>query len=123
MQLDPLALRKPLLFDLELRRQVEQPQLLFLFRNDFVEEGQVIAEEKDGRRIIDLRIFPDVMLEENRRHGRDVLMTEAQISTGETGIARLHCRHANCSVFIKHVLREDFLCESHRARGAGALVR
>src|SRR5439155_11292503 len=55
-----------------------------------------------------LRIFPAVRPEENRRHGRDVLRPEAQISTGEPGIARLHCRHANCSVFIKHVLREDF---------------
>ena len=44
----PCALREILLLELELRCQVEQPDFLFLFGDDFIKEGQVIAEEADA---------------------------------------------------------------------------
>ena len=89
MQADSLLLGKILLLELELGCEIEQAELLLFFGNDLVEKGQMISEENDGRRIVDLRIFADVTLEENRRHGRDVLVAEAQIGTSETGIAGL----------------------------------
>ena len=47
-----------LLLQLQLRGQVEQPDLLLFFRDHFVEEGQVVAEKQDARGIVDLASLP-----------------------------------------------------------------
>ena len=90
MQLDSLLRGEILLLEFELRRQIEQAELLLLFGNHFVEKCQVIAEKDDGGGIVDLGVFADIALEENRRHRRDVFVAEAQIGPGEAGIAGLH---------------------------------
>ena len=41
--------------------------------------------------IVDRRVFADVVLEEDRRHRRDVLVAEAKVDAGETGVAGLDC--------------------------------
>ena len=46
MQLDSLFGCKILLLELELRGQIEQAQFLFLFRDHFIEKGQVIAKKQ-----------------------------------------------------------------------------
>src|SRR6266478_79858 len=94
MQLDSLLRREILLLELELGSQVEEAQFLFLFRDHLIEEGEVIAEKQDARRIVDLRILADVALEEDCRHGSDVFMAETEIGAGEAGVAGFHgaCR-------------------------------
>src|SRR6202043_205074 len=107
MQADSLLLGKVLLLEFELGREIEQAELLLFFGNDLVEKGQVITEENDGRRIVDLRVFAYITLEENRRHGRDVLVAEAQIGPSESGIAELDRRHPDFTLFVDHVPRKD----------------
>src|ERR1700687_5617510 len=123
MQADSLLLGKVLLFEFELGREIEQAKLLLLFGNDLVEKGQMITEENDGRRIVDFRILADVTLEENRRHGRDVLVAEAQIGASESGISGLDRRYPDFPLLVDHVPRKDFFCQRHCPCGAGALAR
>ena len=111
VQLDALRLGEFHLLQLELRGQVEQAHLFLFFRDHFVQKSQMVAEEQDGRLVVHRRVFAHVMLVEDRGHRRDVLVAEAQIGAGKSGVARLHVRHANFR------LRRFFLC------GAGALAR
>ncbi len=84
-----LLLGEILLLEFELRGQIEQAELFLLFGDHLVEKCQVIAEEQDAGGIVDLGVFADIALEEDRRHGRDVFMAEAQIGAGKSGVARL----------------------------------
>ena len=89
VQFDSLLLGEILLLEFKLGGEVEQSQFLFLFGDHFIQKGQVIAEEDDGGGIVDVGVFAYVALEEDRRHGRDVLVAEAQIGAGEAGVAGL----------------------------------
>src|SRR5262249_25080012 len=93
VQLDSLPLREILLLELELSGEIEQPHLAFFLGKNFVEEGQMVAEEDNSRRIVDFGVFAEKMLEEDSCHRRDVLVAEAQIGSGKTRVARLHVRH------------------------------
>src|SRR6185437_14917881 len=68
MQLDSLLGCEILLLQLELRRQIEEAELLFFFRYHLIEEGQVIAEKQDAGGIVHLSVLANVALEEDRRH-------------------------------------------------------
>src|ERR1700751_1246633 len=63
-----------LLLDLELRGEIEQAQLLLFLRDDFVKERQMITEEENGGRMVDLGFPSDVVLAENRGHGGDIFV-------------------------------------------------
>ncbi len=90
VQLDALRLGEVLLLELELRSEIEQSDFLFLFGDDLIKKGQVIAEEADTRGIVDLGVFADVALEEDRSHRRDVLVAEAEIDAREASVAGFH---------------------------------
>src|SRR5579862_9592082 len=90
VQSDSLPGCEILLLELELGSKIEQANLLFLFGNNFVQKGQVIAEEENGRRIVDLRILADVVLKEDGRHGCDVFVAEPQIGAGKASITGLN---------------------------------
>ena len=118
MQLDSLLRGEILLLELELGGQIEQAQFLFLLRNHFIEKGQVIAEKQNARGIVHLRIFANIALEENRRHRRNVLVAEAQVGPGETGIARFDRRQRRRSpLLVHHVAGKDFLAPGHGTPG------
>src|SRR6266480_7440297 len=123
MQLDSLPLREIFLLELELRGQIKQAELFLFFGYDFIQERQVVAEEKDRRRIVYFGIFADVVLEEDRRHRSDIFMAEPQVGHGETGITGLHCCDAHFAILIQHVAGKDFLGQRHRTCGAGSLAR
>src|SRR5581483_7359119 len=89
VQLNSLLLREVLLLELELGGEVEQAQLLLFLGNDFVEECEVVAEAEYGPGIVHPGIFADIALEEDRGHGRDVFVAEAEIGAGETGVSGL----------------------------------
>ena len=65
MQPDSLFLCELLLLQLELGRQIEQPEFLLFLRDHFIEKREVIAEKENARRVVDLRILAHVVLEEN----------------------------------------------------------
>ena len=90
MQFDSLLLREVFLLQLELRRQIEQPHLFLFLRDHFIEEGEMVAEEADAGSVVHRNILADILLIENGSHGRDVLMTEAQIDGSEPRISRLN---------------------------------
>ena len=117
MQPDAARFREILLLQLQLGRQVEQSHLAFLFRQHFVEKREVVAEEQDAAGVVDRLVLAQVVLVEDRRHGRDVLVAEAQIGTGEPGVARLDGFDADLAFAVQHVAGEDFLRDGHRARG------
>ena len=79
----------------------------------------MIAEHQNGARIGHLRVFADELLEKDRRHRRDVLMTETDIGEYESLIARLYRRHADLRLCGIHhpATRENFLAQGHRPRG------
>src|SRR5207244_3413129 len=74
VQPDPLLLRERALFLLELERHVEQALLHALGRHRFAEEGEVIAEHEDRAWVVHLLVRSHELLEEDRRHGGDVLV-------------------------------------------------
>src|SRR5690242_17515688 len=74
----------------------------------------MVAEEQDRRRVVNLRVFADVVLEKDCCHGRYVLMTKAQVGTCETSIPRFHLRHSHFAVLIDHVSRKYLLRQGHR---------
>src|SRR5579864_5992223 len=90
MQTNAFALRKLALFKLQLGSQVEQAHLAFLLGEDFIEKSQVVAEEKYRAGIIHRGFFADKLIEEDRRHGRDVFVAEAEVGASESGVARLN---------------------------------
>src|SRR6266566_4255237 len=113
MQLDSLLLRKVLLLKLELRREIEQAELLFLFRNDFIEKGEVIAEEEDACWIVHSGILAHVALKKNGGHGSYVFVAETQVGAGKAGVAGLDAGHAGLSLVVEHVPRENLLGQRH----------
>src|SRR6266699_801754 len=123
MQLDALLFGKFLLLELKLCGQIKQAQLFFLFRNDLIQECQVVTEEKDRRRIVYLGIFAHVMLEENRCHRSDIFMAEAQVGARKTSIAGFHRWDTHFAILVQHVAGKDFLGQRHWTCGAGALTR
>src|SRR3954451_24900853 len=56
------------------------------------------------------------MLVEDRGHGCDILVAQAQIGARESGIARLYRGNADLAVGRDHVSREDLLGHSHGTR-------
>src|SRR5262249_54389517 len=116
MQLDFLLLREFLLLELELGREIKQAEFLLLLGNDFIEKGQVIAEEENGCGIIDLGVFPDVVLKEDCSHRRDVLVAEPQVGASKTCVAGFDGRNTNFSLLVQHMARKDLFGHSHRAR-------
>ena len=111
VQLDALRLGEFHLLQLELRGQVEQAHLFLFFRDHIIQKREMVAEKQDGRLVVHRRVFADVVLVEDRGHGRDVFVAEAKIGAGKPGVAGFHVRHANFR------LRRFFLC------GVGALAR
>src|SRR5258708_2199218 len=89
MQSDPFPHCKFALLQLELCREIEQAHLALLLREDFVEKGQMVAEEEDGTGIVDGSIASDELIEEDRCHRRDVFVAEAQVGARETRVAGL----------------------------------
>ena len=77
MQLDALRFREIFLFQLELGRKIEQSDFLLLLRKHFVQKRQMVPEETDAGSIVDRHAFPNIVLVEDRGHGRDILMAEA----------------------------------------------
>src|ERR1700736_4781999 len=114
MQLDSLLLRKVLLLELELRREIEQAELLFFFRNDFIEKREVIAEEEDACWIVHFGILAYVALKKNGGHGGYIFVAETQVGAGKAGVAGLDAGHAGLSLVVQHVAREDLLGQRHR---------
>src|SRR5207244_3727788 len=121
MQLDSLPLREIFLLELELRGQIKQAELFLFFGYDFIQERQVVAEEKDRRRIVYFGIFADVVLEEDRRHRSDVFMAEPQVGAGKAGITGLHCCDAHFAILVQHVAGKNLLGQRHWTCGAGSL--
>ncbi len=66
--------------------------------------------------VVDGLVFAEIVLVENRRHGRDVLVAEAQVGARESRVAGLHRLHADLAVAVQHVAREDLLRDGHRPR-------
>src|SRR2546425_5979775 len=58
----------------------------------------MVAEHQDRAGIVDLRVFPDELLEEDRRHRRDVLVAEPNVGEHEPFVARLHGGNADLSL-------------------------
>jgi hypothetical protein len=100
MQLDSLLGGEILLLEFELRRQIEQAELFFLFGNHFIEKGQVVAEKDNARGIVDLRVFADIAFEENRRHRRNVLVAETQVGLSKASIAGLDAGNSTSPVSL-----------------------
>src|SRR3954462_947319 len=116
MPFDALRLRKTLLFELELTCEIQQTHLALLFREHLVKECEMVAEEDDAGAIVHRHIFAQEVLVKDRRHRSNVLVAEAKISPGESGIARFHCRYALFPIGRDHVAREDLLGYRHRSR-------
>src|SRR3981081_1482669 len=114
MELDSLLLRKVLLLELELHREIEQAELLFFFRNDFIEKREVVAEEEDARWIVHFGILAYVALKKNGGHGGDVFVAETQVGAGKAGVAGLDAGHAGLSLAVEQVPRENLLGHRHR---------
>src|SRR5919109_2123035 len=100
MQLDALLLRELFLLELELTSQVEQTHFLLLFRDHLIEKRKVVAEEENRVGLRDLRLFAHVVFEKDRRHGRDVLVAEAQIGARESRISRLNEWDADLAALV-----------------------
>ena len=64
----------------------------------------------------DRRVLAEKVLEENRRHRRDVFVAEAQIGARESGVAGLYRLDADLVGAVHHVARENFLRDGHRPR-------
>src|SRR5260370_35853907 len=62
-----------------------------------------------------LRVLADVALKKDRSHWSDILMAEAQIGPGKTGIAGLHRSNTNFALFVHHVPRKNLLRQGHGA--------
>src|SRR5258708_28382001 len=82
MQADALFFGKIFLLHFQLSRQVEQSHLLFLFGDHLIEKREMVAEEQDGRGIVDFCLFPDKVLEKYRGHGSAIFMAETQGGPG-----------------------------------------
>src|SRR5438067_9013630 len=117
IELDALRRRElPLLF-LELQRDIEQTFLDSLRRHRFGQEGEVIAEHENRARIVDLRILAHELLEKDRCHGRDVLVTEADVRQHESFVTGLDRRYADLPRGGIHdpAARENFFSQRHRS--------
>src|ERR1051325_12110139 len=68
MKFDSLLGGEILLFALQLCGQIKQAQLLFFFRDHFVEKCQMVAKEQDCAGIVYFGVLADIVLEENGRH-------------------------------------------------------
>src|SRR5579862_7485063 len=113
MQLDSLLGGEILLLEFELGCEIEQAELFLLFRYDFVEKGEVVAEEDNASGIVYPGVFADVVLEENRGHWRDVFVAEPQVGFGKAAIARLHGSDSGFASFMEHVASKDFFGDGH----------
>src|SRR5262252_557597 len=109
MQANSLLPGEILLLEFELSGEIEQSELFLFFGNHLIEKRQVVAKEQNRRRIVDLRILADVVLKENCGHGRYILMAEAQVRAGKTGVAGFHGRHSNTAGLVDHVPGKDLL--------------
>ena len=76
-------------FSLSWVARSSRPILRFCSERTSSKKRQVVAEKEHRAGIIYRRISSDQLIEENRRHGGDVLMAEAQIGARETGVAGL----------------------------------
>jgi len=59
VQADALLFGKVFLLHFQLVGKVEQSHLLFLFGDDFIEKREMVAEDQNGRRIVDFGVFAD----------------------------------------------------------------
>src|SRR3981081_1577636 len=116
MELDSLLLRKVLLLELELHREIEQAELLFFFRNDFIEKRKVIAEEENARWIVHFCILDHLRLKKNGGHGGYIFVAETQVGAGKAGVAGLDAGHAGLSLVVEHVPGADLLARRHGTR-------
>src|SRR2546428_10479250 len=80
---DSLPLAERLLFHLELVGHLEQARGPPLGRHHSVEEGEMVAEEKDRGRVVDPPFRPQETVVEARRPRCDVLVREAMVRSYE----------------------------------------
>src|SRR5438034_7219748 len=91
MQADSFSRSKLALLQLELCRQIEQAHFALLFRENLVEESQMIAEEEHRSGIVDWGVVSDQLVEENRGHRSDILVAEAEVGAGKAGVTGFDC--------------------------------
>src|ERR1700722_15885582 len=115
MQFDSLLRGEILLFHLELRRQIEQPHLLLLLRDHFIEKGKMVAEKDNARGVIDLCVLADVALKKDSRHRRNVLVAETQIGLSKASVPRLYSRYTHVTLLVLHVPCKNLFRYGHRA--------
>ncbi len=76
----------------------------------------MVAKQQNRVGIGNRRVLSEVALEENRRHGGDVLMTETQIGACKAGVAGLNGFDANLALTMQHVAGKDFFGNGHGPR-------
>ena len=125
VQPDPLLLGELPLLDFQFVGDREEPLLDPLLAHHLVQEGQVVAEEDDRVGIEHLRVGPQLLLEEDRRHGRHVLVREADVRAEEArfaGFGPLRPDLVGGGV-DDPLAGEDLLAEGHGAGGVGGWHR
>src|SRR5215467_1961025 len=95
MQANAFAFCEFSLLELQLGREIEQPHLALLLGEDFIEKGEMIAEEEHRTRIVDGRIFPDELIEEYGSHRSHVFVAEPKISASKARIGGLDARNTD----------------------------
>ena len=77
----------------------------------------MVPEHQDRAGIVDLGVFPDELLEEDRRHRRDVFMAEPDVGEHEPFVARLHGWNADLPFrrIDDPTACQDLLAQRHRA--------
>ena len=75
----------------------------------------MIPEHQDRARVVHLFIGAHELLEEDRRHGRDVFMAEADVGDDEPFVARLHCGdpHFPLRGVYNPVAGDDLFAQGH----------
>ena len=119
VKLDTLLFGECLLLLFQLECDVEQSGGFTLVRHREFQECQVIPEEKDRLRIDDLFIDAHLLLPEDRRHRRDVFVTEPDVCAHKTFVAGTDVRNADRVIGkIGHPMPcQDLLGKGHRASG------
>ena len=76
----------------------------------------MVAEEENRLAIVHRLVFAEVVVVENGRHRRDVLVTEAQVGARESGIAGLDRCDADFAGAVQHMAGKNLFGNGHRPR-------
>src|SRR5215469_3134822 len=82
----------------------------------------MVAKEANAGRVINRNTLPDIVFIKDRRHWRDVLVTEPQVDAGKSRIPRTHRGHAGgaTGVFARppanHVCSKYLFSKGHWTR-------